>query len=134
MGDLFAPRGTAALATTTAAPLAWSTPPNTASAWQSHIAAHATAAAATAAAASAAAPSPAAGAGGSEAADAELRACLLELRAVAKGTLSFLTDSEEEAAAGVLEQAVLPDQMELEAEGGGGGGGGGGEPNPNSNP
>ena len=94
----------------------------------------ATAAAATAAAASAAAPSPAAGAGGSEAADAELRACLLELRAVAKGTLSFLTDSEEEAAAGVLEQAVLPDQMELEAEGGGGGGGGGGEPNPNSNP
>ena len=51
MGDLFAPRGTAALATTTAAPLAWTTPPNTASAWQSHIAAHATAAAATAAAA-----------------------------------------------------------------------------------
>ena len=53
MGDLFAPRGTAALATTTAAPLAWTTPPNTASAWQSHIAAHATAAAATAAAATA---------------------------------------------------------------------------------
>lgn len=92
----------------------------------------ATAAAATAAAASAAAPAPATGAGGSEAADAALRACLLELRAVAKGTLSFLTDSEEEAAGGVLEQAVLPDQMDLEAEGGGGGGGG--DPNPNFNP
>ena len=97
-------------------------------------AAAATAAAASAAAASAAAPAPAAAAGGSEAADAELRACLLELRAVAKGTLSFLTDSEEEAAGGVLEQAVLPDQMDLEAEGGGGGGGGAGDPNPNSNP
>ena len=53
MADLFAPRGTAALATTAAAPLAWTTPPNTASTWQSHMAAHATAAAATAAAATA---------------------------------------------------------------------------------
>ena len=94
------------------------------------LAPDAAAAAATAAAAPAA-PAPAAGAGGSEAADAELRACLLELRAVAKGALSFLADSEEEAAGGVLEQAVLPDQMDLEAEGGGGGGG---DPNPTSNP
>jgi hypothetical protein len=60
MADLFAPRGTAALATTNAAPLAWTTPPNTASAWQSHMAAHATAAAATAAAATATAAAAAA--------------------------------------------------------------------------
>jgi hypothetical protein len=97
------------------------------------LAPDAAAAAATAAAASAA-PAPAAGAGGSEAADAELRACLLELRAVAKGALSFLADSEQEAAGeagGVLEQAVLPDQMDVEAEGDGGGGG---DPNLNSDP
>ena len=62
MADLFAPRGTAALTTTTAAPLAWTTPPNTASAWQSHMAAHATAHAATAAAATAAAATAAAAA------------------------------------------------------------------------
>ena len=70
MGDLFAPRGTAALATTTAAPLAWSTPPNTASAWQSHIAAHATAAAATAAAATATAAATAVANAAGAAADA----------------------------------------------------------------
>jgi hypothetical protein len=53
---------------------------------------------------------------------------------VAKGALSFLADSEQEAAGeagGVLEQAVLPDQMDVEAEGDGGGGG---DPNLNSDP